>query len=39
VHLARRVLALEKINTSLRLEMEREKKKMEQLADEVGGEA
>ena len=36
VHLARRVLQLEKINTSLRQEVEREKKKIRQLADEVG---
>ena len=36
VHLARRVLQLEKINTSLRQEVEREKKKIHQLADEVG---
>ena len=35
VHLARRVLQLEKINTSLRQEVEREKKKIRQLADEV----
>lgn len=35
VHLARRVLQLEKINTSLRQEVDREKKKVHQLADEV----
>lgn len=35
VHLARRVLQLEKINTSLRQEVDREKKKMLQLAEEV----
>ena len=35
VHLARRVLQLEKINTSLKQEVEREKKKIHQLADEV----
>lgn len=35
VHLARRVLQLEKINTSLRQEQEREKKKIMMLAEEV----
>ncbi|KAH3849855.1 hypothetical protein DPMN_092259 [Dreissena polymorpha] len=35
VHLARRVLQLEKINTSLRQEIDREKKKIVQLAEEV----
>ncbi|XP_052815474.1 progesterone-induced-blocking factor 1-like [Mya arenaria] len=35
VHLARRVLQLEKINTSLKQEVNREKKKILQLADEV----
>lgn len=35
VHLARRVLQLEKINTSVRQEVEREKKKVLQLAEEV----
>lgn len=35
VHLARRVLQLEKINTSLRQDNDREKKKILQLADEV----
>lgn len=35
VHLARRVLQLEKINTSLRQDVDREKKKILQLAEEV----
>lgn len=35
VHLARRVLALEKINTQLRQDLEREKTKIKQLAEEV----
>ena len=35
VHLARRVLALEKVNTQLRQDMEREKNKIKQLAEEV----
>lgn len=36
VHLARRVLQLERANTSLRNEVNREAKKKEQLAEEVG---
>ncbi|XP_052675379.1 progesterone-induced-blocking factor 1-like [Crassostrea angulata] len=35
VHLARRVLALEKINTQLRQDLEREKTKIKQLAEEL----
>ena len=35
VHLARRVLQLERANTSLRNEMEREKKKKDLLGKEV----
>ena len=37
VQLARRVLQLERANTSLRKEIEREKAKMKQLAEEVSG--
>lgn len=35
VHLARRVLELERANTSVRKEYDREKEKIQQLANEV----